>query len=156
MNVVITHWEHDEDLEPGAKPPAVQAMLDWFAAEAPWGLIEATLAEEQGKVWWDAEILAGGFTYPPGHDALVEAFPTFGWENPELAIMLLTFEGDFVRVVTGTGAEMYSSHSGTYHTPAEPEAVDEGALRVAALRQSAGVCVHCGQKPRPTPSGGPE
>ena len=153
MNVVIYHWEFDDDLEPGAKAPAVQALHDWFAEHAPWGIDDVALAEEQGKVWWGGDLLAGGFTWPLSAGDLVEAFPTFGWDNPELAVLMIQFESDSMQIVRGDGAVMYWDCRGSWHRPPgpPPEEIDEAELRVTALRQSAGVCVHCGQPPRPGP-----
>ena len=144
MDVVIYTQEQPLD-EVGAPevPVALTAMHAWFAENAPWGITEVA---PEGHAWWDGPMFAGGFTSVNIQD-LSEDFQTWGWVWPQEAVLIIRYEGDYTYIVRGDGARMdIDSGRHSHRPPGPPDEVDETALRVFALRESAGACGHCGQK----------
>ena len=153
MDVVIYCQEQPADEEGAPEvPPAITTMKAWFVENSDWPVEEASLPESGAKAWFDGPLFAGGLVHCNAGD-LADAFPTWDWEWPEEAVLIINHEVGYTEIVRGDGARMYTEMGGTgsSYTPAGPEPeVDEAELRVAALRHSAGVCVHCGQPPRPS------
>lgn len=152
--LIVFHREIEDDLSDDH--PAIERLLAWCRENAN-GRTGVQLPESVAS-FEDLLVLDANF-FPC--EELAEAFPTFGWNSPEQAVLITQTEHEVTRVVLGNGGTMWWNSLGTgYQAPDyTEEEISEAELRIVALRQSAGMCIKCSTPIRtavePNPSEGP-
>lgn len=136
-DVIVFHREIDDP--DTSRHPAVERLLAWCRDNDDRG--EYQVLEQLGI--YDNLLLMRANFFPC--EDLAEAFPTFGWNRPEQAVLITQTEHEVSRIVLGNGATMWWNSLGTgYQAPDyTEEEISEAELRIAALRQSAGLCIKC-------------